>query len=409
MSAQHSNALTNDVEFWRWLSRNYSKSGIFDSPSSMLDYISQGSTKEAWLSRTVQGKGYEWDYMAGRRGSVRNMLDVFEAGEVQRRGYETEAFQDSGTIRRSRDERIDSIKRGEVRTSYTLKSTAGLMAKSGLIGCAIGVTVEALASYRAWKNGSLSDDEYLAEILKAGGNAGLTSAGTAGIMLPVSSMITAAGMSSLITIPVAFVVGSAVDKIIAPCFGRGEYRRILSQAKYYQNLESLYHDMVGSMQVSSEHFVSFLNRVKSQRQFHENAKQVSMSLNKDLEAMNDNDSKVAQLESQNWFQWMCRTITGKNKATQAEIQRNHDRINAYMSEAISELYNRNLIDHEIILSLGTQINELYADHIQLKQMLGAFAAKLNEKIESVDNFHMLRKKSLRAFTAQAVRWLRYAR
>ena len=105
--------------------------------------------------------------------------------------------------------------------------------------------------------------------------------------------------------------------------------------------------------------------------------------------MNDNDSKVAQLESQNWFQRMCRTITGKNKATQAEIQRNHDKINAYMSEAISELYNRNLIDHEIILSLGTQINELYADHIQLKQMLGAFAAKLNEKIESVDNFHML--------------------
>ena len=105
--------------------------------------------------------------------------------------------------------------------------------------------------------------------------------------------------------------------------------------------------------------------------------------------MNDNDSKVAQLESQNWFQRMCRTITGKNKATRDEIQRNHDRINAYMSEAISELYNRNLIDHEIILSLGTQINELYADHIQLKHMLGAFAAKLNEKIESVDNFHML--------------------
>ena len=105
--------------------------------------------------------------------------------------------------------------------------------------------------------------------------------------------------------------------------------------------------------------------------------------------MNDNEDKVEQLESQGWFSRMCKTITGKNKATRAEIQRNHDRINAYMSEAIAELYNRSLIDHEIILSLGTQINELYADHIQLKQMLGAFAMKLNEKIESVDNFHML--------------------
>ncbi len=338
LSAKQSNALVNDVEFWRWLSRNYSKSGIFDSPSSMLEYISQGSTSEEWLSRTIQGKGYEWDYMAGQRGGLRNVLDTFDAGDVsnrmgsdvtqqniltgesteyqmkaytssnapdlhntskdikvitnaekagkvQRMGYDTEAFQDSETIRRSRDERLDSIKRGEVQTSYTLKSTAGLMAKAGLIGCAIGVTVEALASYRAWKSGRLSDDEYLIEILKSGGNVGLTSAGTAGIMIPVSSMITAAGMSSLITIPVAFVVGSAVNKIIAPCFGRGEYRRILSQAKYYQNLESLYHDMIGSMQASSEHFVSFLHRVKSQRQFHENAKQVSMSLNKDLEAL----------------------------------------------------------------------------------------------------------------------------
>ena len=105
--------------------------------------------------------------------------------------------------------------------------------------------------------------------------------------------------------------------------------------------------------------------------------------------LNDNDSKVAQLESQNWFQRMVKTVTGKNKATQEEIRLNHDALNAYMSEAIAELYNRNLLDHEIILSLGTQINELYADHIQLKQMLGAFAAKLNEKMESIDKYHLL--------------------
>ena len=120
--------------------------------------------------------------------------------------------------------------------------------------------------------------------------------------------------------------------------------------------------------------------------------------------MNDTDSKVAQLEGQGWFQRMVRTITGKNKATRDEIQRNHDRLNAYMSEAIAELYNRNLIDHEIILSLGTQINELYADHIQLKQMLGAFAMKLNET-----TFTCSWRKSRRAFTAQAVIWLKSAR
>ena len=105
--------------------------------------------------------------------------------------------------------------------------------------------------------------------------------------------------------------------------------------------------------------------------------------------MNSTDEMVAKMESQNWFQRMVRTVSGKNKMTQNEIQQNHDKLNVYMSEAIAELYNRNCIDHEILISLGTQLNELYADHLQLKQMLGAFVSKLNEKIDSVDNFHML--------------------
>lgn len=105
--------------------------------------------------------------------------------------------------------------------------------------------------------------------------------------------------------------------------------------------------------------------------------------------MNDIEGKASVMESQNWFQRMAKTITGKNKLTAAEIQQNHDKLNAYMSEAIAELYNRNCIDHNVMMSLGVQINELYADHMQLKQMLGAFVSKLNEKIDSVDNFHML--------------------
>lgn len=105
--------------------------------------------------------------------------------------------------------------------------------------------------------------------------------------------------------------------------------------------------------------------------------------------LNDNKDKASMLSSQTWFQRMCKTITGRNKVTQQEIQRNHDKINAYMTEAMTELYKQNCIDQQIIMSLGNQVNELYAEHLQLKQMLGAFVSKLNEKIESIDNFHML--------------------
>lgn len=105
--------------------------------------------------------------------------------------------------------------------------------------------------------------------------------------------------------------------------------------------------------------------------------------------MENTDQKVAIMESQTWYQRMAQTITGKNKITKEEIQRNHDKLNAYMAEAMAELYNRECINDEIMMSLGTQINELYAEHLQLKEMLGAFVIKLNEKIESIDNFHML--------------------
>lgn len=105
--------------------------------------------------------------------------------------------------------------------------------------------------------------------------------------------------------------------------------------------------------------------------------------------MEENNNMVYLLENQNWFQRMSKTILGKNKMTQAEIEQNHDKINLYISQAMGELFSRNCIDHEIILGLGNKINELYDSQIQIKMMIGAFAQKLNQKIESIDNFHML--------------------
>lgn len=123
------------------------------------------------------------------------------------------------------------------------------------------------------------------------------------------------------------------------------------------------------------------------------AQQSSGKLNMILAGMtallNDTDNKVEMMESQTWFQRMCRTISGKNKMTKQEIQRNHDKINMYMTQAMTELFEQQCIDHQIVMSLGNQLNGLYSEHLHLKQMLGSFVAKLNEKIESVDNFHLL--------------------
>ena len=96
------------------------------------------------------------------------------------------------------------------------------------------------------------------------------------------------------------------------------------------------------------------------------------------ELLSENDRKVEMLESQTWFQRMLRTITGKNKATKREIQNNHE-----------ELYQQNCLDREIITELGYRLNDLAEMNVKLKELLGALIFKLNEKIESVDRFHLL--------------------
>ena len=105
--------------------------------------------------------------------------------------------------------------------------------------------------------------------------------------------------------------------------------------------------------------------------------------------MRDTNTKVEMLESQGWFQRMCKTVTGSNRANREVIQKNNAKLGAYMAEAVSVLYDRQVIDEKLITNLGLQINRLYADHDQLKKQLGAFAEKLNKKIESVDNYHLL--------------------
>ena len=80
-----SDALATDVEFWKWLDRNFSKSDIFSSNESMNDYISLGKGKRDWFEKQIQGKGYEWDWMQEQRHSFKNLFKRYDAGDVANR------------------------------------------------------------------------------------------------------------------------------------------------------------------------------------------------------------------------------------------------------------------------------------------------------------------------------------
>lgn len=118
--------------------------------------------------------------------------------------------------------------------------------------------------------------------------------------------------------------------------------------------------------------------------------------------LNDTETKVKKLENQNWFQRMVKTIFGQNKITVEELKKNNEKIIVYIIEAIKGLYEKNLIDHLILLRLNEKINisikrinNLEKEHLKLQDNLKIFIEELNREIESVDNyFSIISKKDI---------------
>lgn len=341
IAAKGSSTLTNEVEFWKWMGRNYTKSGIFNNNQAMQQYISQGIGKEQWMTTQLQGKGYEWDWMSSQRNNPKNIFNIYDAGDIVNRaasdvteknifsgktkeyqmkaytsknnpnlentpkdmtvvtnaekidgvklkGYDkVDNFQDANTIKQSTNKRLEQINDRKVYTSYNIKNISTTMAKAGTIGCVVGMGTESIVSYKNWKEGHLTDKEYINEILKSGAYTGTTTSITAGLMIPVSKVITLAGASNLLTIPIAFVMSETVNKIVAPCFGKGKYMEILSSAKYYQNIEKVHCDMINSMENASKQYYDFIVSMSAQNRNHEEFKSKSMDMNKNLKDLYD--------------------------------------------------------------------------------------------------------------------------
>lgn len=336
------NALAENVEFWKWMNQNYSSANghMFSSNSAMNEYIAQGQGKSDWVYKQLQGKGYEWDWMQTQRNNLRNLFKRYDAGTVSnqpgydvlehdfisgtdvkyqmkaytgksnpdlhntdtgikvvtnaekadavsRNGYQVEEYKNAGQIKEATDKRMSKIKDGSANPCYNISNVAGAMAKAGLIGAVTGITIEGVSSYKAWKEGDISSQEYISEILKAGGDAGVTSAATAGIMIPVTATITAAGIAASVTIPITFIVSEAVNKIVAPCFARGEYKRILDKAKYYDSIERVYDAFIDTAGMASESYLAYVSQMRTQTQQHEYMKQESMKLNQQLKSLYD--------------------------------------------------------------------------------------------------------------------------
>lgn len=331
-----STSLSGDVEFWNWMGRNYN--GIFNSSESMQQYA---AAQEQYLKNSMlKGKGYEWDAMQAKRLNPANIRNQYYLGDdpvrpgtdltetdlftgsykeyqmkaytssntpnvshtpegtivetnaehvdaIKKKGYKVESFKDNKEITKDVDKRYGDMKSGKASPTYTIKNVGGMVAKAGAIGFVIGIGAEAFVNYKAWKNHELSDKEYLSSILKAGGESGITSAGTAGLMLPISAKITAAGISGLVNIPAAIVFSAGINKVVAPAFGRGDYRKILNECKYYQSLDLAYKELAVQMEEAGNQYTKFIGQIQRQNTEFQIHKKESERINDSLKSLYD--------------------------------------------------------------------------------------------------------------------------
>ncbi len=409
--------------------------------------------QQNWAKKVVQGKGYEWDWMSAQRRSFKNLFKTFDAGDVANRpgsditihdfltGTDTEqqlkaytskntphlkntpknmtvvtnaekveavknmgyedvvSFGDNESIQAARDSRLNDMASGKATPNYNIKNVSSTAAKAGVVGFAISAGVETIASYKKWKSGKMSTWDYIKEIMKSGGNAGMTSTFSAGIMIPVTATITMAGVSNLVTIPISFVVSTTVDKVVAPAFARGDYKKILNEANYYTSLTEFCGSLSYTMEKASAQYIGFVGQMVSQQQKFSalagnvisqqaiddfeyyaslSAEEVGVVISGMVSLLNDTDSKFDSLKDQNWFQRMLRTVMGKNKATKEDIRRNYEKLGVYVSKAVEVLYQRQCVDEKIIQIQGEEIIALCRFNIALN-------VKVNTLMSRVDN------------------------
>lgn len=327
--------LSNDVEFWRWMGANYPKNL---GNEALIQQTAVDNSQ--WLNTQLQGKGYEWDYMLKQRTDPTKIFSRFDAGTcpnqpgiditetnifgdveatyqnkaylssnnpnlhntpkdaivvtnqekvayAKKLGYKTEQYMDNQEIAVQRDSRFKQAVEGRATTSYSPKVVLSTAAKAGAMAAVIAMTAESIFSYKKWKKGQLSNDEYLKTVLSSGAVAGASAGATTAIMFYVQSTITLAGASSLIGIPVAILINSALSSIIIPIFNDTKYKQYVAEAKYYQSLEYMYKDFIQLVDMSSRHYEVYIKKMLLQQENHKKLKTISKELDNRLADLYD--------------------------------------------------------------------------------------------------------------------------
>lgn len=221
-----------------------------------------GTSAFQGIQGTFQGSGSFVTDLTNLGGNIRTRFIAPQAAPTVPKLGTADAFKATDALNHAVTESASGI-------SSVLGSVGSAAAKGGAAGIVLGITMETLASHEKYKNGEITKEEYAMEVAKSGAQMGITGAATSGIVTALSVPLAAAGLASApITVPISIIIGAGIDKIIAPAFGRGDYAKILGEAKYYQNLMYAHDDLVHAIEMTERQFADFIDEYARQMQVH---------------------------------------------------------------------------------------------------------------------------------------------
>lgn len=261
----------SERNMWQWFRSNYEQGGMFQNLNALKDFVNQAHENVDWLLE--------------EKGKIENLYAHFRAGAGSNQVGMVEEFKSA--MRDSAENTMAKANSGQGNMGCNWNSMGGAMVQAGAVGAVVGITVETISSYQTWKSGEITTEEYLMEIAKSGGSSGVTGGIAGGIMVPASAHITLAGVSSLVTIPVAFAVAVGVEAFVAPAFGRGKYKDYLQQAQYYTDLQDCHREFVKAMEDTSSRYLQLLAESAKQQEIFTQKAEKSRELNVKLGALYD--------------------------------------------------------------------------------------------------------------------------
>lgn len=282
--------------FWRWMSDNYP--GVSGRPGGWATWI---ATKPKSAGALLSGKVQEWDWVrdfktnplnvgklahvspdptsrhdatlrnvfasevekveskfassrasaassvenATRKPGIKRLVGTPEiVREARARGLDknltVEEYRSSADGRRAADARAKTAPSGPG-PGLTLTGTLGEMGRAAIIGAVVSITVSTIAQFRSWRAGRITSDEFRRQVLHDAAKGAVKGAVLGGVNVGVQVASVIVGVGAPVTIPVMVLFGVAVDRIVDPAFGDGEYRKVLDRLGYQADIMALGH------------------------------------------------------------------------------------------------------------------------------------------------------------------------